>query len=288
MRPIEPIESTKSTQPNRSAATDFAVRTIDQPRAAFTERAHHRHTRDADAATDTQGNVACGAERDDVFIPSAEQARRHRAPGAAAAADKKGNASAAGGTSRSPARRYLRRLGVKSAICGGLLVCILLVRAIDAGFTQTLTAGVREALTYSVSLDEALGKLKFVEQPLNDIAQVFAPTVVYTAPVQGGIVETYNAASHPYVGLATVAGESVQAAAAGSVCAQGEDDELGTYLQVRHTNGSITGYYGVRSGLVLGEAVAAGQVLGVACGDRVYFALTGTNGEASDPVVALG
>ena len=174
------------------------------------------------------------------------------------------NPSARAKSSGKGERRW-NRLGVKCAVCGGLLVCILMVKAVDSGFTNSISASLQSALTYEVSLDDALGKLKFVEKPLNDLAQVFAPNAQtkLLQPVTGEITETFDAAGHPYIAFSAQPNCKVSAAADGKVENVGRHPELGYFVQVRHSDGSMTGYYGlVDASSMKDKQVKAGETLG--------------------------
>lgn len=177
-----------------------------------------------------------------------------------------------------------KRLQVKAAICGGLLACILLVRAIDAGFPQAVSAGLQSALTYSVSLDDALGRLKYVDSA----TPVFAPSISLMAPLPGEQVQSFSALGHPYIALSGAAGDRVCAAAAGCVTACGKDDELGYYLRILHADGSEAVYSGVCDATSMrGKTVEAGEAIATLAGDLLYFQLLQSGGGAIDPTALL-
>ncbi len=56
-----------------------------------------------------------------------------------------------------------------------LLALVLAVKLVDTPFTNDVAGGIHDALTFEMSIDDAIGKLKFVENEAANLAKVFAP-----------------------------------------------------------------------------------------------------------------
>jgi hypothetical protein len=101
---------------------------------------------------------------------------------------------------------------------------------------------------------------------------VARPVVIYDAPVPGQVLRDFEAppdryaAGHPGVDLAVAPGEPVRAAGGGEVDFVGSVD-LDAWVTVRHADGIRTSYGSLTDlAVVIGDQVAAGQVLGAADG----------------------
>ncbi len=182
---------------------------------------------------------------------------------------------------------FTKRILERSAICLALLALVGTVKLVDTPLTQEIAAGVYSALTFEVSVDETLGKLKFVENEAAKLAQVFAPSQSFTLarPVKGNIVEDFEALGHPYVALSAADGEFVYVCMAGTVTGTGTDAELGKYATVEHSGGKATTYYGLDEvSVATGVALQVGDTVGTMAGEDARLGLKlRVSGNAVDP-----
>lgn len=186
---------------------------------------------------------------------------------------------------------YAKRLLQKCAVCALLLALVGAVKLVDTPVTKEIAGGIKTALTFQVSIDDAIGKLKFVENEAAKLAQVFAPADEFTLdkPVQGDIVESFEALSHPYVAITAEDGEFVFVCADGTVKETGTDEELGKYAVVEHADSKTTTYYGMSQiTATKGREMHAGDSLGTMAGDDARLCLKLTvSGHAVDPTSYL-
>jgi murein DD-endopeptidase MepM/ murein hydrolase activator NlpD len=182
---------------------------------------------------------------------------------------------------------FTKRILERSAICLALLALVGTVKLVDTPLTQEIAAGVYSALTFEVSVDETLGKLKFVENEAAKLAQVFAPSQSFTLarPVKGDIVEDFEALGHPYVALSAADGEFVYVCMAGTVTGTGTDAELGKYATVEHSGDKATTYYGLDEvSVATGAALQVGDTVGTMAGEDARLGLKlRVSGNAVDP-----
>lgn len=186
---------------------------------------------------------------------------------------------------------FAKRTLQKCAICLALLALVGTVKLVDTPITQEIAGGIYSALTFEVSVDDALGKLKFVENEAANLAKVFAPADSFTLakPVKGDIVEDFEALGHPYVALAATDGEFALVCMAGTVTGTGTDKELGKYVTVEHADGKTTTYYGMsKVSAAKGRELKAGDSVGTMSGEDARLCLQLTvSGNAVDPAPYL-
>ncbi|MFZ5974343.1 MAG: peptidoglycan DD-metalloendopeptidase family protein [Bacillota bacterium] len=186
---------------------------------------------------------------------------------------------------------FTKRLLQKSAVCAVLLALVGTVKLIDTPFTKEVAGGIHTALTFEMSIDDAIGKLKFVENEAAKLAQVFAPAKSFRLdkPVQGEIVENFEALGHPYIAITAQKDEFVFVCADGTVKETGTDTELGKYIVVEHADNKTTTYYGLGTVTATkGRALHAGDSIGTMDGDapRLCLRLT-VSAHAVDPAPYL-
>lgn len=195
--------------------------------------------------------------------------------------------AAARSRERFPLDPFAKRVLQRSAVCLALLALVGAVKLVDTPLTQEIAAGVYSALTFEVSVDETLGKLKFVENEAAKLAEVFAPSQSFALarPVRGDIVEDFEALGHPYVALSAADGEFVYVCMAGTVTDTGTDAELGKYATVEHNGDKATTYYGLDEvSAATGATLQAGDTVGTMAGEDARLCLKlRVSGNAVDP-----
>jgi murein DD-endopeptidase MepM/ murein hydrolase activator NlpD len=128
---------------------------------------------------------------------------------------------------------------------------------------------------------------------LSGPAGASSPRACLRPPVDAPVIRSFEAppcpfcAGHRGVTFATGEGTAIRAAAAGEVTFAGV--VVGTlYVVVRHADGLLATYGGLASsGLVAGDAVAAGSVVGRS-GAELYFGLRTGPDAYVDPAPLLG
>ena len=178
-----------------------------------------------------------------------------------------------------------KRLLQKCAVCAVLLALVGAIKLVDTPFTREVAGGIQSALTFEVSIDDAIGKLKFVENEAANLAKVFAPAndFMLDKPVQGDIVEDFEALGHPYIAITAEDGEFVFVCADGVVKDSGTDSEMGKYVVLSHADDKTTTYYGLdQVTATKGREMHAGDSLGTMAGDSARLCLKLT--AAANPV----
>jgi murein DD-endopeptidase MepM/ murein hydrolase activator NlpD len=175
-----------------------------------------------------------------------------------------------------------KRLLQRSAVCGVLLALALTVKLVDTPFTNDVAGGIHDALTFEMSIDDAIGKLKFVENEAANLAKVFAPAEEFSLdrPVAGKIVEDFEALGHPYIAITAEDKEFVFVCANGTVKETGTHAELGKYVVVQHADGKATTYYGLgQVTATKGREMRRGDSLGTMAGEspRLCLKLTASS-----------
>nr|WP_122013138.1 M23 family metallopeptidase [Maliibacterium massiliense] len=190
----------------------------------------------------------------------------------------------------------VRRLIRNICICAGIILLVLIARYVQTPLTDNVVSGLRTALTFDVDVEETLGQLKFVQEKLPDVAEVFmqrpkGEDVHLAMPAEGQVVSRYIAMRNECIDIATKDGEHVKAAADGTVSEVGNDSE-GQYVVVQHANKLVSIYRGMGEVSVKAQdAVKQGSVMGTAGKvngtSLVRFALY-QDEKAIDPLPLMG
>ncbi len=167
-------------------------------------------------------------------------------------------------------------LVVKIAVSAIIIVVVMLLKSIDTPATQWAVDKVRDAITYDFSINETLGKLKFVSDYLPGFKAVFgeqnmtdttdsvtqgmadsttqgmddyAQQPVFTAPAEGKVVSYFgqpaeDGKSGNNTGIDIVSQQQgwVYSVGDGQVIATGEDQDWGKYVKVDQGDGLICFY----------------------------------------------
>lgn len=153
------------------------------------------------------------------------------------------------------------RLLAKLGACAGILVLLLLVKAIDTPLTNMFTQNVKTALTTQTDVDEVLGKLKFVDS--GQSASVFGTEIAFVLPVNGAIRGNFNENGRKGIELLANPSSDVVACADGIVVAVGLDESMGNFVRIQHAQQLETYCYGI-AGICVeeGQPLKKGDVLG--------------------------
>ncbi len=180
------------------------------------------------------------------------------------------------------------RLLRNSAIACAVLLGVLALGNLRQPWAQKAVAGIEQALTMRINLDDSLGQLTFVRELMPESALVFLN-------VSGGSELTPPAAgdvSHPWTALQPwvmfdCQGAPVCAVQSGTVTAVSRMSDGRQGVLVDHGNGLESVYAGLAEVTVAsGDAVDRGGALGTS-GDGLYFELR-SGGESVDPSERLG
>ena len=179
-------------------------------------------------------------------------------------------------------------------ICTCMICAAMLIRAIDTPVTNAMCDGIQTALTFDIDVEDTLGRLKFVQNGVQDAASVFAssnPSQMregFILPVGGAaVLQRFDAESHPSVTLQADPASAVCAPAAGVVTSVSTDDDGGVSVALEHADGYASILRGLADVAVKqGDTLTAGQQIGVADPDagQIQFALY-AQGTCIDPLL---
>ncbi|NLX69702.1 MAG: M23 family metallopeptidase [Clostridiales bacterium] len=180
-------------------------------------------------------------------------------------------------------------LSVRLAVSAVIIIVVLLLKSIDIPATRWAVDRVREAITYDFSINETLGKLKFVSKYIPNLQAVFGQQdmetqppaeqessediqqSIFTAPAEGKVAglfgEVYQEdGSDRNQGIDIISQEQgwVYSAADGQVVATGEEESYGKYIKIDHGNGWVSLYSGCSEIQVeVGSSVKQGDRIGM-------------------------
>lgn len=212
-----------------------------------------------------------------VPIPKAEKAERKRSQTAAKA--------------RRPRARlgFSDRLLRNSSIACAILLGILALGNINQPWAEKATAGIEQALTMHIDLDDSIGDLTFVREIMPESALVFlniSGDSELTAPVSGEISHPWSNVQ-PWVMFNCASESPVYAANAGTVTAVSPLSDGRVGLLIDHGNGLESVYAYLQSvDVQSGDTVERGQQVGVS-EDSLYFEWRNA-GESVDPTELMG
>lgn len=169
-----------------------------------------------------------------------------------------------------------------TAICAVAVLAIYGIKLIDTPITNSITASVKQAISYELNLDNTLGKLQFVNENATS-TQTFNEVPDMDYPIDGEIKTTFADSNSTGITMTGNKGDSVFAAAGGTVAVVGEDSTLGKYIQIQHTDTIYSIYYGLADITVKkGDTVNAKQSIGVLDSTELLFEVK-NNGRPVDP-----
>ncbi|MEZ4357162.1 MAG: M23 family metallopeptidase [Eubacteriales bacterium] len=177
----------------------------------------------------------------------------------------------------------IRGLMLKTAVFAVIALSILVLRSIDTPLTSGVIAGIDNA-DQNTTIDEDIGKLKFVENTEGDIS-VSTDANVFVFPVEGKITAKFGEDGSEGISIETSQGANVINAVSGSVYAieKNEEDLNGSIVTMKNEDGSEASYYGVSPAVQEGDTLDSGDLIGTLSGDVLKFEIY-VNGEAVDPL----
>ncbi|GEM_PF-3771952 len=168
------------------------------------------------------------------------------------------------------------------AVCIIAVLAIYGIKMIDSPITNSITASVKQAISYELNIDQTLGKLQFVNEATTS-TQTFSGVPEMNYPITGEVKTSFADSNSTGITLLGVKGATVTAAAGGTVAIVGEDSTLGKYVQIKHTDAIYSSYYGLTSITVKkGDTVTSTQKIGVLNSTELLFEVK-NNGRPVDP-----
>ncbi|HZJ57678.1 MAG TPA: M23 family metallopeptidase [Clostridia bacterium] len=165
----------------------------------------------------------------------------------------------------------------KIFICAVIIVLVLVLKYMDTDFSKNVVGYIRDGITNHIDIDEALGKLKFVNNYLPDNIAVFGEQPVtaggdagmpdglapfFAIPAEGKVIERFSS-NNRGINISGSKNDNVYAVAEGLVLDIGEDEEGGKYVKLDHGNNVTTLYKGCSLiDLSTGERTTKGQSIG--------------------------
>ncbi len=183
----------------------------------------------------------------------------------------------------------MRTLVMRLIVCAAVCLCMLLLKNIDSPFAKSVTDGVKTAITFDLSIDDSLGKLKFVQNTNAESQEVMAAAGTnMLLPVEGIVTTAFKEGFSDSVTIMATENTQVVAAEDGLVQSVESVDELCT-VTLQH-DGQLSSRYSfdgipeVAEGdtLLQGESIAQ-----LASGQQARFSVL-RQGVAVDPSVYLG
>ncbi len=181
-----------------------------------------------------------------------------------------------------PGEKLLRHTSIACA----LLLGVMTLHNADLPWTRQAVAGIEQAMTMQIDLDETLGKLHFVRELVPETALVFwnsSSSLEGIAPVDGEILHEYSDLQ-PWRVYSCDENASVYCALPGTVLQTEEGAMAQKLVLVEHAGGLSSVYAYLEDVHVqVGQSVSAGEVIGTASG-QMYFAAM-RDGEQIDPAL---
>ena len=184
------------------------------------------------------------------------------------------------GEERTPQFKSLKT-AKRALFCTCLVCAAALIRMIDTPFTNAVGEGIKTALTFDVSVEDTLGRLKFVQNRVENAVTVFsagdigqktgdASRFAENATVRAA----FEKDTHPYLELAAKENATVYSPRAGRVTAAKTANGQ-TNIAVEYDDGLAALFCELASSAVgEGDAVSAGGAIGVGAKEgtiRVYL-----------------
>lgn len=168
---------------------------------------------------------------------------------------------------------FSERLLRNTAISCALLLGILAVRNINAGWSRATVRGLESALTMRIDPDNGLGGMEFMKNIMPEASLVFF-NISGSAPAQvvSGDVEHVFSESQPWTTYTCGDEAEVRAAMAGTVSAVTELSAGDWCVLVDHGEGVETVYaFMDEPEVASGDSVVRGGRLGEVKGDTLYY-----------------
>jgi len=148
-------------------------------------------------------------------------------------------------------QKLMRNLGILAVAAFGLwgIVAMESDKNVDAkNISSSQTA-------QEIEYDEEFGKLKFVSAGEEQVISVSADG--YSFPMEGEVVTTFAETGTQVIIKSETAGCTVRSISSGTVSKTGDN-----YVVIHNADGSLTTYTGLRPGLMAGDLVESGNIIG--------------------------
>lgn len=218
---------------------------------------------------------------------SAAQARRARVQ-AARQARRDAQRAGEGDDEQEERPPFIATLKGQTAICAGVLLLALALKAVDAEPARTVAATLDEALGAQTTVEESTGRLRYVQELFDGAVSVFSAGEdgpVLQTPFDGKLTRRYGLL-YPGVGI-TGSRAEVYACQKGKVTSVTANDDGTVTVTIEHKKGLET-VYSIASAVVEeGKRVGAGDQIGLAAGqDGKYsmFLQVRQDGTVVDPL----
>ena len=177
-----------------------------------------------------------------------------------------------------------KKLLVKTGICAGLAIVLLVVSSIDTPVTQDITNTINQVVNHEFDIDKDIGRLKFVKT-LDETRAVFSagPGVLATYPADGKIVTRFGEGGSKGVRIDMTG--NAACIAKGTVTAVGEIGSMG-YVKVVLDTGEMLAYYNVMPAVQVRDIVMPGQTVGTVSGEYLYMEMMDGE-EYIDPITYI-
>lgn len=174
-----------------------------------------------------------------------------------------------------------RKLLVKTGICAGIAIVLLVVSSINTPTTQNITDTLNQVVNHEFDIDKDIGRLKFV-QTLDETEAVFSaePGVLATYPADGVVVTRYGEGGSK--GVRIEATGNASCIAKGTVTSVGDISGMG-YVKVVLDSGETVVYHNVDPAVRVDDIVMPGQTIGSVTGGYLYLEMTNGD-EYIDPI----
>ena len=162
-----------------------------------------------------------------------------------------------------------RKLLIKTGICAGLAVVLLVISTINTPEAQNVTDTVNQVVNHEFDIDKDIGRLKFV-QTLDETEAVFSaqPDALAVYPADGRVVTAFGEDGSK--GVRIEASGNVSCIAKATVTAVGEIGSMG-YVELTLDTGETLVYHNIEPAVQVKDIVAPGQTVGAVTGNYLYL-----------------
>ena len=174
-----------------------------------------------------------------------------------------------------------RKLLIKTGICAGLAVVLLVVSSINTPDAQNVTDTVNQVVSHEFDIDKDIGRLKFV-QTLDETEAVFSaqPDALAVYPADGRVVTAFGEDGSK--GVRIEASGDVSCIAKATVTAVGEIGSMG-YVELALDTGETLMYHNIEPAVQVDDIVMSGQTVGAVTGSYLYLEML-SGDEYVDPL----
>ncbi len=162
-----------------------------------------------------------------------------------------------------------RKLLIKTGICAGLAIVLLVVSSIDTPGAQNITDTMDQVVSHEFDIDKDIGRLKFV-QTLDESEAVFSaqPGALAVYPADGRVVTAFG--ENGSKGVRIEAKGDVSCIAKGTVTAVGEVGSMG-YVELVLDTGETLVYHNIEPAVQVDDIVVPSQPMGTVSGSYLYL-----------------